>query len=437
MLTTTTPLVSGWFEAVRSRDDGGDPYWLYALSNGGSLLALLAYPLIIEPALGLQQQRSIWMVGYGLLIALLAVAATRVVPVLRGRAATNRVESAAARGHPGRARRGRSPGPGAVAGCCSRPSRPACCRRSRPSSRPTSCRRRCCGSCRWRSTSARSSSPSRRGPRRRSAWRSMAAPAMVTLLWVPYGSAGGWPILLLLAMELVAFGVVATALHGLLAQDRPSPARLTEFYLVMSLGGALASAFVALVAPNVFPAVWEYPILLVGALVALALVVPAPVDQAEDRPRPRLQPVLRRLARSHAPVPRAGRCRWPRSWSMTGALAAEAGIRWLLVGGLVLLVGARPWFLAGATAFVLAPGDVRPPAAGRLPGAQLLRRHRGHDLARRRADPADERHDGPRIAVDGPGPARAPRRPTTSRADRSATSSASSASSDRATARWP
>ena len=37
----------------------------------------------------------------------------------------------------------------------------------------------------------------------------------------------------------------------------------------------------------------------------------------------------------------------------TGALATEAGIRWLLVGGLILLVGARPWFLAASTAFVL------------------------------------------------------------------------------------
>ena len=38
---------------------------------------------------------------------------------------------------------------------------------------------------------------------------------------------------------------------------------------------------------------------------------------------------------------------------VTGALATEAGIRWLLVGGLILLVGARPWFLALSTAFVL------------------------------------------------------------------------------------
>jgi len=49
---------------------------------------------------------------------------------------------------------------------------------------------------------------------------------------------------------------------------------------------------------------------------------------------------------------------------VTGALATEAGIRWLLVGGLILLVGARPWFLAIATAFVLALATfvLQPPA---------------------------------------------------------------------------
>ncbi len=44
VLTTTTPLVSGWFEAAREREVVGDPYWLYALSNGGSLLALHRLP---------------------------------------------------------------------------------------------------------------------------------------------------------------------------------------------------------------------------------------------------------------------------------------------------------------------------------------------------------------------------------------------------------
>jgi hypothetical protein len=45
VLTTTTPLVSGWFEAARAEGADGDGYWLYALSNAGSLLALVAYPL--------------------------------------------------------------------------------------------------------------------------------------------------------------------------------------------------------------------------------------------------------------------------------------------------------------------------------------------------------------------------------------------------------
>ena len=169
VLTTTTPLVSGWFEAVRSRDGGGDPYWLYALSNGGSLLALLAYPLVIEPALGLAQQRSIWMVGYGLLIALLAVAAIRVLPVAAescattGRSADGRVDGVAAADHLAATR--------SMAAARGDPVRPAVgghdVHRHRPRLGPAAV-----GRCRWPSTSARSSSRSRRAPRRRSAWPS-------------------------------------------------------------------------------------------------------------------------------------------------------------------------------------------------------------------------------------------------------------------------
>jgi hypothetical protein len=191
----------------------------------------------------------------------------------------------------------------------------------------------------------------------------MAAPAMITLLWVPYGSAGGWPVLVILVMELVAFGIVATALHGRLAQDRPDPSRLTEFYLILSLGGALASAFVALFAPVVFPGIWEYPILLVAALIGLALVTPhraAPVRTGRGLD---FSPFFvgfrgRVLPYAFAAIVLAV------ALVATGALAAEAGIRWLLVGGLILLVGARPWFLALATAFVLALATfvLQPPA---------------------------------------------------------------------------
>jgi hypothetical protein len=87
VLTTTTPLLTGWFDAARADRAVGDGYWLYALSNAGSLLALVAYPFLIEPRLPLTGQRSIWTVGYVLLVILLAFAATRVLPALRSRPA--------------------------------------------------------------------------------------------------------------------------------------------------------------------------------------------------------------------------------------------------------------------------------------------------------------------------------------------------------------
>ena len=367
MLTTTTPLVSGWFEAAREREAVGDPYWLYALSNGGSLLALIAYPLLIEPRLGLGAQRGVWAVGYVLLVVLLAVAASRAIPALR-RADRDRVPAKRPTPRPtvGRDRR-RDPDRLA-------PARPLAAARGGPVGpavggddvhrhRPR-VRAAAVGRAAVASTWSRSSSPSRRAASAGSGVRRVAAPAMITLLWVPYGSAGGWPVLAVLAMELVAFGIVATALHGRLAQDRPDPSRLTEFYLILSLGGALASAFVALVAPNVFPGVWELPILLVGALVGLALVAPK-VAGPDARPARGLDfsPFFGGARQRMLPYVVAAALLVV-ALVVTGALATEAGIRWLLVGGVILLVGARPWFLALATAFVLALATfvLQPPA---------------------------------------------------------------------------
>jgi hypothetical protein len=48
-VSTTGPLVQAWFARTYPRES---PYWLYALSNAGSLLALLSYPFLIEPLLG-------------------------------------------------------------------------------------------------------------------------------------------------------------------------------------------------------------------------------------------------------------------------------------------------------------------------------------------------------------------------------------------------
>ena len=387
VLTTTTPLLSGWFESARERTSAGDPYWLYALSNGGSLLALLAYPVLIEPRLGLGAQRGIWAVGYGLLVVLLAVAASRALPAIRARVATQ--TSAAAPEAPTM--------PSLAAAALAAPATglataTATARATAVAAPTVDWRRRG----RWLLLAAVPSgllsavttfiatdlvsAPllwvlplsiylvsfiiafSPRGDR----WigrATIAAPAMITLLWVPYGSAGGWPVLAVLAMELVAFGIVATALHGQLTRDRPDPSRLTEFYLILSLGGALASAFVALIAPNVFPGVWELPILLVGALVGLALVAPKVPFRRRTGAVLDFTPFIGGARQRMAPYLVAAALLVV-ALIATGALATEAGIRWLLVGGVILLVGARPWFLAIATAFVLALATfvLQPPA---------------------------------------------------------------------------
>jgi hypothetical protein len=76
-----------------------------------------------------------------------------------------------------------------------------------------------------------------------------------------------------LAIPLYCFGVFFGCLfcHGELAQRKPAPRYLTQFYLTLSAGGALGGLFVGLVAPRVFPAYYELPLAL-SALAALALL---------------------------------------------------------------------------------------------------------------------------------------------------------------------
>jgi hypothetical protein len=61
LLSTTGPLVQAWFVHT---EPGKSPYRLYALSNFGSLLALVSYPFVVEPALALPVQARLWSAGY-------------------------------------------------------------------------------------------------------------------------------------------------------------------------------------------------------------------------------------------------------------------------------------------------------------------------------------------------------------------------------------
>jgi hypothetical protein len=69
---------------------------------------------------------------------------------------------------------------------------------------------------------------------------------------------------------MLAFFFVTLGCHGELARDRPSTRHLTEYYLLMSFGGMLGGLFNGIIAPIVFPGVWEFPI----AIVLAALVRP-------------------------------------------------------------------------------------------------------------------------------------------------------------------
>jgi hypothetical protein len=90
------------------------------------------------------------------------------------------------------------------------------------------------------------------------------APLAVTLLGIikPHWLAA-------IGFNLLAFAILALACHGELYRRRPAARDLTEFYLCISLGGAIGGACAGLAAPYVFNDIYEYPILIAAALLAL------------------------------------------------------------------------------------------------------------------------------------------------------------------------
>ena len=74
ILSTNAPLLQSWFSHTSHRR-ARDPYFLYAASNFGSLLALLSYPLLLEPNLKLRDQSLLWMGCYVLGLVLIFICA--------------------------------------------------------------------------------------------------------------------------------------------------------------------------------------------------------------------------------------------------------------------------------------------------------------------------------------------------------------------------
>src|SRR5262249_33345623 len=93
-LAANSPLLQAWF-ARTDHPAAKDPYFLYAASNVGSFLALLSYPLLIEPLIRLYDQTWLWTVGLYILILLIAASGSLLWRYLDDAPASAAVDSAA------------------------------------------------------------------------------------------------------------------------------------------------------------------------------------------------------------------------------------------------------------------------------------------------------------------------------------------------------
>ncbi len=265
LLSATSPLLQAWY--LRTHQSA-IPYRLFALSNFGSMLALLSYPFVIEPRLALSRQAMVWSLGYAVFALACIFAAWR-----------SSLGSAIGR-------RNRLPHHGdaspfsdqllwiALAACASilllavsshltQNIAPIPLLWIAPLSLYLLSFILCFESDRIYN-------------------RAIFLPLLVAALYL-LSRGGNWStnnadITNLIPVLCAAFFVCCMVCHGELARRRPHPRYLTQFYLMVSLGGAIGGLFVALIAPRLFNSYIELPvgIALCAALVTWVLWIDMP-----------------------------------------------------------------------------------------------------------------------------------------------------------------
>jgi hypothetical protein len=325
IVSTSAPLLQKWFTAT-NHPSARDPYFLYSASNAGSLISLLGYPIFIEPYLGIVGQAWLFAGGFVLLCVMIFFC---------GRAAANPIGA---------------PPPSVMA--------------QNAGSKWAKSSGNANGANANANSPAQSSLPASEPPpalMRKLKWIALAfVPsslmlgvtfymttdiASVPLLWVvplalylvtfiiSFGRVPDWfrivignlaPVMILLLVFVMISGVntgffitlllhiltffsVALMCHYELARDRPSPQYLTEFFLLMSVGGVLGGIFNSLLAPILFTYPFEYKIVLLVA----CLLVPVLTDEedtAKDDASKRTKPPAPDLGNTGIPdwLPVAG-----------------------------------------------------------------------------------------------------------------------------------
>ncbi|TAN42627.1 MAG: hypothetical protein EPN22_11845 [Nitrospirae bacterium] len=266
VLSSSAPLLQRWFAATGHKSSN-DPYFLYSASNLGSMLALLAYPTIIEPKLSLGGQSGMWTVGYilfALLTGLCAFFVKRTACVNGGTAVME----------------------GDSILCIDTAIPPTMLQRSKwvvlafiPSSLMLGVT--------THFTTDIASIPLfwvvplalyllsfiivfAKLPASLHKTMIRLLPLGVSALLFIMFSYLKPPMWAVFILHLGTFFAVAMVCHGELALSRPAVKYLTEFYLLMSVGGALGGIFNAIIAPITFNSILEYPF----ALALAALILP-------------------------------------------------------------------------------------------------------------------------------------------------------------------
>jgi hypothetical protein len=327
VVSTTAPLLQKWFVHT-GHPASRDPYFLYGASNIGSMLALIAYPIALEPFMGLHSQSWMWAIGYFVLIGTvlacvgivwkpavkeeeLALARAEHVPAAAEAAPAVAVESttAVAAGAPAASpskqtgiRPGKKGGGGPRGGSHARTTEvvptPSV-QTQRPAADHVDNLRRL----KWVALAAvpvslmlgitfhitTDLSPIplfwviplalylltfilvfSRWPLN---WIEHAHPivlyvqplAIVIMLFLEMIPTTRLGVTGLIVLNMIGFFLTTLVCHGELAKDRPSTRHLTEFYLWMSFGGMVGGMFNALVAPVIFSTLAELPIAIFAA----------------------------------------------------------------------------------------------------------------------------------------------------------------------------
>jgi spermidine synthase len=251
------PLLQAWFARSGHRA-AGDPYFLYAASNAGSFVALLAYPLLIEPFFGLRAQSIAWTWGF---VALLLALASCAGLTLAMRSAEH-VKSAAPQVKVAISWNDRL----AWIGLSSVPSGLLVAATAHISTDIAA------APLLWVAPLALFLLTFILAFRDRlpvSMQVLFLAQAFFAALALSSLVVAATNIPLQLGMHLLLLFVASLSIHHTLYKRRPAVSGLTDFYVCMSFGGALGGLFAALLAPALFSSVLEYPILIVAIFLCL------------------------------------------------------------------------------------------------------------------------------------------------------------------------